>query len=304
MKKLNFRNMPELSFEVTEALNQLRVNLGFCGDEIKTIMITSSMPNEGKSFLTVQLWKMMAEVGIPTLLIDCDFRNSELRSKYGIGSTEKIVSCAHYLAGKAELQDVIYETNIPNGFMIPVTSSIANPTILLERQRFGQMVKECAQAFGYVLIDTPPLGSVADALNIATHCDGTVLVVRSGETPRKMVDNSVQLLRRTETPLLGIVLNRADMTNKSNVYYRKYYRSNYYYKNYGYGMQSRKGKEIREVRDSKEIREPGGIRRETRSSAADEAAVTRSGESGKSPISLLGKKEEESAPAGKTAGTK
>lgn len=242
MKELTIRNMPELPFDMTEALNQFRINLGFCGDEVKTIMITSSLPNEGKSFLVVQLWKMMAEVGVPTLLIDCDFRNSELRTKYGISSTEKIVGGAHYLAGKAELQDVLYQTNIPNGFIIPVTSSIANPTILLEGSRFTKMIDSCAKTFGYVLIDTPPLGSVADALNIATHCDGTVLVVRSGETPRKMVDNSMQLLKRTETPLLGLVLNRADMNSKSNMYYHRYYRSSYYYKNYGYGSQNKKTK--------------------------------------------------------------
>ena len=85
--------------------------------------------------------------------------------------------------------------------------------------------------------DTPPLGSVADALNIARHCDGSVLAVRSGDTPRKVVENSVQLLRRAESPLLGIVLNRADVNNRSSAYYHRYYHSNYYYKGYrgGYG---------------------------------------------------------------------
>lgn len=233
MKELQIRNMPELPFDMTEALNQLRVNLGFCGDEVKTIMITSSLPNEGKSFITMQLWKMMAEVGVPTLLIDCDFRNSEIRSKYGMSSSEKIIGGAHYLAGKASMQDVIYQTNIPNGFIIPVTASIANPTILLEGPRFRRIIESCTQTFGYVLIDTPPLGSVADALNIATHCDGTVLVVRSGETPRKMVEDSVQLLKRTEKPLLGMVLNRVDVSRKSRYYYNRYYHSNGYYRSYG-----------------------------------------------------------------------
>lgn len=233
MKQLDIRNMPQLPFNMAEALNQLRVNLGFCGEEVKTIMLTSSTPNEGKSFLSVQLWKMMAEVGTPTVLIDCDFRNSEMRRKYALSSAEKIIGGAHYLAGKAELQDVIYQTNVENGFMIPVTTAIANPTMLLENARFAKMIEECSKMFGYVLVDTPPIGSVADALNIATHCDGTVLVVRSGETPRKMVDNSVQLLRRTGTPLLGIVLNRANVGSKSNMYYHRYYKSSYYYNGYG-----------------------------------------------------------------------
>lgn len=235
MKRLEIRNMPELPFDMTEALNQFRVNLGFCGNEIKTIMMISSTPNEGKSFLTVQLWKMIAELGTPVVLIDCDFRNSEMRTKYAISSTEKIVGGAYYLAGKEELQNVIYETNIPNAYVIPVTATIANPTMLLENERFKRMIEECRRMFGYVLVDTPPLGSVADALNIATHCDGAVLVVRSGETPRKMVQNSVELLKRTTTPLLGVVLNRVNVNSKSNRYYNRYYNYGYYNGGYGYG---------------------------------------------------------------------
>ena len=67
--------------------------------------------------------------------------------------------------------------------MIPVTSAIANPTILLESPNFTRMLEYCAEHFAYVLVDTPPLGNVADALNIARHCDGSVLVVHGGDTP-------------------------------------------------------------------------------------------------------------------------
>lgn len=235
MKELEINKMQELPFQVSEALNQLRINLSFCGEQIKTVMMTSSVPDEGKSFLAVQLWKMMSEVGTPTLLIDCDFRNSEMRRKYGIHSVnqEKLMGAAHYLAGKADIQDVIYKTNVPNGYIIPVASTIANPTILLESPNFSKMLAYCSEHFPYILVDTPPLGSVADALNIARYCDGSVLVVRSGSTPRKLVENSVQLLKRTESPLLGIVLNRADIGSKSNAYYHRYYGGNGY--GYGYG---------------------------------------------------------------------
>lgn len=233
MKELELHTMPELPFSVAEALNQLRINLGFCGDQIKKIMLTSSVPNEGKSFLTVQLWKMIAEVGTPVLLIDCDLRNSEMRRKYGVRSLngEKLMGAVHYLAGQAPIQDVIYKTNIPNGFMIPVASTVANPTILLESPQFAKMLAYCAERFPYILIDTPPLGSVADGLNIARFCDGSVLVVRSGVTPRKLVENSAQLLKRAESPLLGIVLNRADVGSRASAYYQRYYGSS----DYGYG---------------------------------------------------------------------
>lgn len=234
MKKITIGKMPQLPFEMSEAINQLRVNLSFCGSNVKTIMVTSSTPNEGKSFVTMQLWRMIAELGTPTLLIDCDFRKSEIRRKYGLSTPGHLLGGVHYLAGKAELDDVIYETNIPNGYILPVAKNVTNPTILLESERFGQMMEQCCEKFGVILVDTPPLGSVADALNIATHCDGTVLVVRSGETPRKLVGNSVQLLQRTEVPLLGVVLNRAEVNSKSSMYYNRYYKSGYYYKEHSH----------------------------------------------------------------------
>lgn len=239
MKELQINNIPELSFDVTEALNQFRVNLGFCGDNVKTVMITSSVPNEGKSFVALNLWKMMSEVGIKTLLIDGDYRNSEMKSKYDFYTADKFVGGVHYLAGKADINDVIYKTNVINGYIIPSAGNVVNPTMLLENKKFSDMILEAGRVFDFVIIDTPPLGSVADALNIATHCDGSVLIVRSGATPRKLVKNSVQLLQRTQTPLLGVVLNRIDMNSSSSGYYNRYYSGGYYYY---YGGGKSKGK--------------------------------------------------------------
>ena len=91
MNKLQIGKMPQLPFEVSEAINQLRINLSFCGSDVKTIMITSSTPNEGKSFVTMQLWRMIAELGTPAVLIDCDFRKSEMRSKYGMSTSGQLI---------------------------------------------------------------------------------------------------------------------------------------------------------------------------------------------------------------------
>ncbi len=172
----------------------------------------------------------MAGLGTRTLLLDCDLRNSELRPKYGIrrAGGAPLLGAAHYLAGKAGLEEVLCQTNVPNGFMIPVASAIANPTILLESPRFAGMMADCAARFDCILVDTPPLARVADALNIACHCDGSVLVVRSGSTCRRLAANSVQLLRRTGRPLLGVVLNRVDV---GDTYYYRYYGGS----GYGYG---------------------------------------------------------------------
>lgn len=233
MNQLTVGSMPVLPFDVQESLNQLRINLGFSGAEIKTIMVTSSTPNEGKSFVAINLWKMMASVGNRVLLIDTDLRNSDMRTKYRFQNENGILGVEHYLSGKIELFDSIYETNYQNGYIIPVSTNIVDPTTLLESARFKIMIDQCKTRFDYIIVDTPPLGSVADALNIAKHCDGTLLVIRSGEVPKKIVNDSVSLLRRTEVPLLGVVLNRVD-TSKRGSNYGYYYRYGYY-SNYGYG---------------------------------------------------------------------
>lgn len=243
MKTLFIDKIPELPFYVTEALNQLRINLGFSGANIKVIMITSSTPNEGKSFVAMNLWKQMASLGSRCLFIDCDLRNSVLRDKWGFRTEDEFVGIVHYLAGKAELNDVVYLTNVENGYIIPVSTDVADPTILLEGQRFDDMMKVCREEFDYIIVDTPPLGSVADALNIAGHCDGSLLVIRSGEVPRKMVENSVQLLRRTSIPLLGVVLNRAETGHGAgSYYYNHYYRYGYGEDYYGSDNKKDKGK--------------------------------------------------------------
>lgn len=232
MKTLQINNLPDLPFDVTESINQLRVNLSFTGSDIKVIMITSTVSNEGKSYVSQGLWRSLAGVGKRVLHIDCDLRMSEARSVLNMTTNGEFVGIAHLLSGQADIPDVVYKTNVPNGYMLPVTTSVADPTILLESERFRILLENCRETFDCIILDTPPLGSVADALNISKYCDGTVLVVRSGFTKKKFVNESVQALRRAGSPLLGIVLNRIDTGKKgSSYYYKDYYKYGaYYYK--------------------------------------------------------------------------
>lgn len=233
MKEAIMSNFMELPFPVEESLNQLRINLGFAGEDVKAIMITSSLPNEGKSFISMNLWRLMAAAGSKVVLIDCDLRNSVVKAKYNLSSQDELKGVVHYLSGKADMEDVIYQTNVPNGYIIPVITNIASPAILLESRRFRMLMDACRQLFDYVIMDTPPLGSVADALNIAPLCDGNLLVVRSGEIPRRMVGDSLSLLKKTGKPLLGVVLNRVMVNSNSNsYYYKRYYRYGRYYSRY------------------------------------------------------------------------
>lgn len=235
MREAKLTNIPELPFPVEESLNQLRISLGYSGENVRTIMVTSSLPNEGKSFITLNLWRMMAEVGSKVVLIDCDLRNSVVRSKYGFSTEGEPSGIVHYLAGKTDVENIIYKTNVPNGYIVPVVTNVASPSMLLEGRRFKMLIDACRQVFDYVIVDTPPLGSVADALNIARNCDGSLLVIRSDEAPRRMIQDSVELLKRTGKPLLGVVLNRVMVNSKSSsYYYKRYYRYGSYYNKYYY----------------------------------------------------------------------
>lgn len=185
-------------------------------------MVTSSVSGEGKTFVSVQLWKQLAESGIPTLLIDCDLQNSPLCSKYIMSDAKGLDGLTEYLSGQVELEDVLYETDVLNGYILPVTSFAERTAILFADDRFSQMVETCKKKFGCILIDTPSVERFPDVMNIATHCDGAVLVVRSASTPRKAVGDCVQIFQDTGTPLFGIVLNRFDVNNKSISYYYKH----------------------------------------------------------------------------------
>ena len=200
MNTLTLRNIGALPYEAEEALNRLRINLNFCGDNFKKIVITSSTPGEGKSHISVNLWRMLASSGKNVVLVDSDIRKSMMRSRWQITSTERdYMGLTHYLAGKVPLADVIYETNLRNAYMVPTSHTVFNPTLLLQSKRFPLMLDALAEKFDYVLVDTPPLTNVADGAkstmelsgsNVLRYemADGTSLIVRpSGTEPKVKV---------------------------------------------------------------------------------------------------------------------
>lgn len=222
MKSLVLNRLENYPFDVAEAINQLRVNLSFTDTDMKRIVITSSIPNEGKSTISVGLWRSLAAIGKKTLLLDCDLRLSQYRNEYQISTNEVFVGTGHVLSGQNDIQEVLYKTNVPNGYMIPVTALVNNPGILLESHRLTEMLDQLYEVFDYIIIDTPPLASVADALTILKSADASILVVRSGFTKKALVKESVEKLKRTGKPLLGTVLNGVDTSSRGSYYYKGY----------------------------------------------------------------------------------
>lgn len=111
MKQIQM-DIPELPYAVEEALNRLRVNIKFCGKNTKKILITSSVPGEGKSTVAVQLWKMLAEAGFKAVLVDTDLRKSVLKDRVRFKSEKDIKDLRYNLSGLAEYEEIVYETDI------------------------------------------------------------------------------------------------------------------------------------------------------------------------------------------------
>lgn len=231
MNQINM-TFPELPYAIEEALNRLRVNVKFCGKNTKKILMISSLPNEGKSFAAVHLWKMLAEAGFPAVLVDVDLRNSVLKNRYHYTYEGELKGLDYYLSGLAEYSDVVYETNVPNGYIVPCSNLLENPSALLEDPRLEELLNTLAENYRYVIIDSPPLDSVSDGALVASLCDGAILVVRSGETPRNLVKQSLHQLERVGCKVLGMVLSQVETKNRA---YRRYYGKYGHYYNYGYG---------------------------------------------------------------------
>lgn len=232
-------DLPELPFEIEEALNRLRVNIRFCGSTIKKIMVTSTVPNEGKSIVSFNLWKMLADAGFKTVYLDLDLRKSYFQNRYGIDLKRNgVMGVDYYLSGQAEYNEVLCSTNVENGYVIPVTNLLENPSNLFEDVRFKQLLELLNKDFRYIIIDTPPILEVSDASLIAGSCDGTVFVIRSGFVSRKLIRQALDQIEITGCRLLGMVLNRVDNSKRKYGYYGKKYGYGYNYgSGYGYGRE-------------------------------------------------------------------
>lgn len=233
--KVTLGNMPSLPYAIEEAVNRLRVNMSFLGEDVKKIMVISTMPDEGKSFVTMQLWRQMAETGIDSVLVDADMRKSVMVDKYDIKKEDggKILGCSYYLANDIPLEQAVLKTQYEHGDILPNNDNVVNPSILLENHKFADMLDEIAGKYRYVFVDAPPLNLVSDGERIGSLCDGAVLVVRGNSTPKSIVKNSALQLERAGCPLLGVVLNRVKGANGG--YYYKQYGGKHYGYGYGYG---------------------------------------------------------------------
>ena len=198
-----------------EAYRSLRSNIEYSSfdDEYRVIVVTSSVPGEGKSTTSGNLAIALAQSGNSVLLVDCDMRKPSIHKKFKISNA---AGTAELLLRKRLFEEVANKHN-ENLTIITAGKIPPNPSEMLASRAMTAFIKEMKEEFKYIILDTPPLQAVTDAQVLSTKADGILLVVKAGSTKKDAVLNSVDLIEKVHGKVIGIVLN--GVLNKKNNYY-------------------------------------------------------------------------------------
>jgi capsular exopolysaccharide synthesis family protein len=199
-------------------LYQMRSN-----QPLRTLLVTSSIPTEGKTFVTNNLAQaIVRQPDRRALIIDADLRRSRLHVPLGAPSSPGLTD---YLRGTADIMSIIQQGHEGNLCFIPGGDEVTNPSELIANGRMKVLLDRLSPIFDWIVLDSPPCLLVADASILADFCDGVLLVTRAGVTPAATAQRACQELRGRN--VVGVVLNAMQASHK--------YHSDYYYYGYGYG---------------------------------------------------------------------
>lgn len=208
MRKLELIAPEQNNYFMREAFNTLRTNILFSGKNVKTIIITSCMAHEGKSTISFETSRSLAESGKKVLLIDSDLRKSVMASR--LTKERGITGLSQLLSGQITLSQAIYKTQIEGLDIVFAGPYPPNPTELVGSPAFKELLQETRDAYDYIIIDAPPLGLVIDAAVMASMCDGAIIVINTGHIKYRMAQGVKEQLEKSGCKILGVVLNQID----------------------------------------------------------------------------------------------
>jgi len=214
---------------ISAIFGKLKVNIdfSFVGLKKMCLMITSSLPNEGKTTIAANIAAAMAASGKKTLLIDADLRNATLHLLFNLVNTNGL---SDIIGQNAEWRQYLIKSNIPNLNIITAGRKPMNSTKFISSERFTTFLDEVRKEFDYVVLDTPPILLIPDSQIISPLVDGVVLIINSGKTTTAELKGSGDLLKRANANLIGAVLNNVKVKGGA---------LGYGY-GYGYGEDTRK----------------------------------------------------------------
>ena len=215
-KKKQASNM----LEVQNAAKTLFANIRFMSPDnpIRSIVMTSSVPNEGKSTCSVELARAIATSGKTVLLVEADMRRRTLASLLNVRPAAGVYAV---LTDAAPLKTAVTPTQTPNLFFLDVEPNIPNPADIISSKRYQKLVATLEDSYDYVIYDMPPVGTFVDAAILSTLVDGTVLVVKPGSTKRSELVDACEQLKKEDANILGICATFCEGTGSE--YYYAYY---------------------------------------------------------------------------------
>lgn len=212
-----------------ESYHMVRTNLMLSSSAgpPQVLVVTSPAPREGKTVTSANLAIAMAQAGASVLLIDGDFRRPQIHQFFG-GRNEQGLSS--YLTGNSPLDALIRNTPIPNLKIMTSGPIPPNPAELLSSTKLAEALAHLRKEFQAILFDSPPVAVVTDPVLLSQFADGTILVIKSGQTTREVAQMAKEQLQTANAPVLGVILNDVE-AQKEGYYYRHYGR--YYHHYYG-----------------------------------------------------------------------
>ena len=216
---------------IAEAYRQLRTSilLSTAGHAPKSLLVTSSLPAEGKTTTATNTAISLAQTGAKVLIIDADMRRPRLHSVFNIGNAEGLSTVLSTDLSKDEIIDVVKYDKSANLYLLPSGPVPPNPAELIGSEQMQIVFKILQEEFTHIVVDSPPIASFTDGVLIASMVDGVILVVHSGKSSRQVVRRSRQLLQDVGAKIFGVVLNKVNLSSQDNFYYYQsyYHRSNY-----------------------------------------------------------------------------
>lgn len=212
------------SSSLSEALKAARTNLMYTLSDIegcKTVMVTSAFSAEGKTTTCINLAATLAQIEAKVLLIDADLRRPRVHTYMGVKNLDGL---ANHLGGFAPIEAVVRRMEEFNFDYITAGNIPPNPAELLSSKKFGDFIEQVKEKYDYIIIDTPPVNAVADALSVASSVENVVFVCRCGISITKEVEKAVSALEFAHAKILGFIT--IDAHNKKTKSYETY--SGYY----------------------------------------------------------------------------
>ncbi len=208
--------------QMAESYRALRTSLllSNLGAPPKVIMVTSALPQEGKTTTSINCAVVLAQKGIRVLLIDADLRRPSIHKTLGMGPRSGL---SNVLTGSATLQQAITRSpTLPNLDVLPAGTPPPNPAELLASSNMRDVLQELRGQYDHIVVDTPPTLSVTDAVVLSPRADAIVLVIRSGQTTKQALRRSRDILMQVNAKVSGVLLNAVDLSSPDYYYYYEY----------------------------------------------------------------------------------